>query len=316
MLDLEKVLRFYDINISSTKEKILCPFHADKNASLLIDVEGNWWKCFGCEKHGDAFKFHEEYQRKLGSVNGLRILKMYNAIIVGSNTRTDEKLVRVIEEKKDNKYFLQKLTEAKDYYYGLSKVKWTEEDSEVSEYMKWRGFDLEMLNTMKAKYSYNMSYPIMFPLLDNKKFKGYVGRTTDLEVAEGGRKYLYNKGFRRRYTLAGDYNSSTVMIVEGYMDMMKAKQLGIKNVVAILGWKITKMQVEKLKDMGVKVVISALDNDKCGRDGTRELKQHFKVIRFPYPMNVHDMGDMTVKKFKICKKKVNNMLKQMESGGN
>jgi hypothetical protein len=76
------------------------------------------------------------------------------------------------------------------------------------------------------------------------------------------------------------------------------------------------MQVEKLKDMGVKVVISALDNDKCGRDGTRELKQHFKVIRFPYPMNVHDMGDMTVKKFKICKKKVNNMLKQVDSGGN
>lgn len=165
--------------------------------------------------------------------------------------------------------------------------------------MEWRGFDVELLNDIKAKHTYNELYPIIFPMYDNGTFKGWVSRTTDLELQKQ-RKYLYNKGFSRRNTVVGDYNEKEnfVVLVEGYMDMLKARQYGAKNVCAILGWKITLEQVEKLKKAGIKNVISALDNDKYGRQGTKYLKQFFNVARFNYPDSTKDMGDISKKDFK------------------
>ncbi|MBR6606101.1 MAG: hypothetical protein IKK92_09625, partial [Prevotella sp.] len=44
-------------------------------------------------------------------------------------------------------------------------------------------------------------------------------------------------------------------------------------------------------------VISALDNDECGRKGTRFLEQHFDVTRFTYLKGVKDPGDMSQELF-------------------
>lgn len=41
-------------------------------------------------------------------------------------------------------------------------------------------------------------------------------------------------------------------MVEGFMDMLKAKQCGFQSVVAILGWKLAVPQMEKLKKKGIK----------------------------------------------------------------
>lgn len=310
MSDLSKVLNHYHIELNSTKQKIICPFHGDVNASLLVDVDKDKWFCFGCQIGGDAFKFHREYQHKLKNSNDMDILNKYRKIQQGSK-QSSEQLTRVIEEVHDKEYFKHKMLEAKDFYYGLKKVNWNKDDNEVSYYMEYRGFTRETLNDLKAKYTYQEGYPIVFPILENGRFRGWVCRTIDKEI-EKKRKYLYNTGFRRRNTLAGDYNSRIVMIVEGYLDCIKAKQLGIKNVVAILGWKITETQIEKLRDAGVEIIISALDNDKCGKLGTQELKKHFDVIEFPYPEHIKDMGDMTEKEFKKSKKLVKLKIKQME----
>ena len=81
------------------------------------------------------------------------------------------------------------------------------------------------------------------------------------------------------------------------MDMLKFRQFGIKNVVAILGWKATSEQIAKLKKMGITHVVSALDADECGRKGTSYLKQFFKVTEFQYPKGIKDAGDMTQEQF-------------------
>ena len=302
------VLSYYQIpDITSTKQKIICPFHADVNASLSIDVDNNHWFCFGCQTGGDAFKFHKQYQNQLGNNNDLKILSEYRKIQHTKN-KSDKQLVKVVDEVKDKEYYKHKLLEAKDYYYGLKKVDWTLDNSETVSYMEWRGFDRNTLNYLGAKYTYQDFYQIVFHILDNGRFKGWVARTFDKKI-ETKRKYLYNTGFRRRYTLAGEYRSDTVMIVEGFMDKAKANQFGIKNVVAILGWKITDYQIQKLKDAGVTTIISALDNDKCGKQGTEELRKHFNnVIEFPYPQNVKDMGDMTKLQFKRAKKYIKSQL--------
>lgn len=101
--------------------------------------------------------------------------------------------------------------------------------------------------------------------MDNGKFKGWVCRTTVKEI-EQKRKYLYNTGFSRANTVVGNYGSEKyVIIVEGYMDMLKFLQFGVDNVCAIFGWKMSDNQFKKLKASGIKFVISALDNDECGK---------------------------------------------------
>ena len=178
-----------------------------------------------------------------------------------------------------------------------------DEVNESKDYMFKRGFDAHALNISGAKVTYNNNYGIIFPMLDNGVFKGWVCRTM-VKSVEANRKYLYNKGFKRRTTLVGDYGDKDyVFIVEGYMDRLKFLQYGVSNVVAILGWKITDEQKDKLKSKGIKRVISALDNDECGRKGTQFLKTVFDVTRFQYIKGVKDPGEMTKEMFNKCYRK-------------
>ena len=165
------------------------------------------------------------------------------------------------------------------------------------EYMLQRGFTAEMLNSCGCRYTYQRNYELIFPMYDNGKFRGWVSRTRIPEVAEK-RKYLYNEGFRRATTVVGEYrNCSTVYIVEGYMDRLKLVQLGIPNAVAILGWKASNQQIQRLQAQGIRHVISALDNDDCGRKGTEWLRKHFVVTRFRYLKGIKDPGDFTSETF-------------------
>ena len=89
------------------------------------------------------------------------------------------------------------------------------------------------------------------------------------------------------------------------MDRLKfvqcLKELGCKeDVVAILGWKMSNEQILKLKEAGVHCIISALDNDECGRKGTKYLQTKFEVIRFQYLKGVKDIGEMSLEVFEKC----------------
>src|SRR5690606_32746141 len=133
--------------------------------------------------------------------------------------------------------------------------------------------------------------------LDMGEFKGYVCRTTDKHV-EKRRKYLYNKGFSRKDTISGDYGAKTIVLCEGHIDRVKLNQFGLKHVGAILGWKLSNGQLEKLKKQGVENVISALDMDKPGQEGTEYLKKFFNVIRFQFPRGAKDPGDLDENSFR------------------
>lgn len=42
--------------------KMLCPFHADKTASLKVYTGGNGWHCFGCGRGGSVIDFVMEHE--------------------------------------------------------------------------------------------------------------------------------------------------------------------------------------------------------------------------------------------------------------
>lgn len=293
-----KVLKNYNLLEGKDKYKVICPFHPDINASMLIDISESRWFCFGCQKGGGALELIQLFNKDLSPIKHWQILNRLAMDKSVANRRT-YKTKTTRQKQKDKK---ELLTMAEDYYYNLKRINWLVEDSVEKNYLIERGFYPESLNKAGAKLTYNPSYPIIFPIRDLGEFKGWVCRTTDPIIAEK-RKYLYNRGFSRRDTIVGTYNNHRVVMVEGFMDYLKAKQLGIRYVCAILGWKITQEQVEKLKRQKVTTIISALDNDDCGRKGTELLKKDFEVIPFKYPRGIKDMGDMTPNLFRKAKRK-------------
>ena len=297
---LAKVLWYYNLICSVTPEnqKIVCPFHDDVNPSLMVSLIENKWYCFGCGLSGDAITFVKYMEKKYNGLNDLQAYKKYLQIL--KSDKCSDIHINAHYKDKTNKQVSKDLyNEAYDYYHGLRKIDWREvqeiEAIESKKYMTQRGFTAKTLNKCGAKITYNKNYSIVFPMLDNGIFKGWVCRTT-IKSVEEKRKYLYNTGFSRASTLVGSYgkgNLDFVIVVEGYMDRLKFIQYGVENVVAILGWKISQQQIQKLKDKGITKVISALDNDDCGRKGTEYLKKHFEVTRFRYLKGIKDVGETT-----------------------
>ena len=297
---LAKVLWYYNLIPSTTSlsQKIVCPFHKDVNPSMIVNLEDGSWFCFGCNLAGDAIKFVKLMEAKYNGLNDLQAYKKYLQILKSdkcSNIKMDVSLVKQKPLQRDL------YNQAYDYYHGLRKVIWSQSDEpeviSARDYMRKRGFGSKTLTKCGAKVTYNSNYGLIFPMLDNGKFKGWVCRTMVKSVEER-RKYLYNEGFSRATTLVGDYGTKDyVFVVEGYMDRLKFVQFGVDNVVAILGWKMSQEQIQKLKSKGITKVISALDNDDCGKKGTKFLQKHFEVTRFTYLKGVKDPGEMTQESF-------------------
>lgn len=314
---LAKVLWYYNLisDVVSLSQKIVCPFHKDINPSMIVNLEDGSWFCFGCNLTGDAIKFVKYMESQYNGLNDLQAYKKYLQILK-SNKCSGIKLDRNLIKQKPHRRHLY--NEAYDFYYGLKKVNWKDskelEVISARDYMGKRGFSPETLIKCKAKVTYNNNYGLVFPMLDNGKFKGWVCRTMVKSIEEK-RKYLYNEGFSRATTLVGTYGAKDyVFVVEGYMDRLKFVQFGEDNVVAILGWKMSPQQIQKLKDKGITKVISALDNDDCGKRGTKFLQKHFEVTRFTYLKGVKDPGEMTQESFRKMLKRTMEKFKNNQGG--
>lgn len=303
---LAKVLWYYNLtyDIHAIKQKIVCPFHDnDVNPSLMINLVDGSWFCFGCHMSGDAWRFVALVEKKYNGLNDLQAYGKYLKILKSgkcSNIKVNTKAIQKIQKPSKQLY-----DEAYDYYHGLKTVDWqydlSDEVEQAYEYMHGRGYSADTLNIVKAKVTYNGSYGLIFPMIDNGKFRGWVCRTMRKDI-EPKRKYLYNEGFSRATTLVGTYGSKEyVIVVEGYMDRLRFVEYGMDNgVVAILGWKISAQQEDKLRRAGITRVISCLDNDKCGRKGTMYLKSVFgpqNVLRWSYLKGIKDPGEMTYDQF-------------------
>ena len=311
-------LKHYDIYQEDEQYKIICPFHGDKNPSLQINKQTGFFYCYGCGLSGGAFELVKNYEPNLSPIEIYKKLHSFvkegKGDIGGRDVYTYTNLPYIHSFVDSKAKYKEGIKLAKDFYFNLPDTNWyklPEEALQIQRYMKYRGFTTSTLKKFGAKFTYNKNYPIVFPMYDNGIFRGYVMRTDDPNV-EDQRKYMYNKEFRRRITLPGDYKNSTVILVEGFLDMLKAKQYGIKYVAAVLGWKLTSEQFEKLKRCGVKTIICALDNDECGRRGYKYLKRictvnHISVKRIRYPKSMKDMGDLNRENSKLILKQIKQL---------
>ena len=290
--ELAKVLHYYGLLEQGNEFKLVCPFHDDVNASLKVNLNDGSFYCFGCGATGNAMKFVQSVNTRL---DDLQACIAYFKIL---RSKKVNKIAVKVSKEASHHIDKQAQIEASDYFSGLKKINWSKYEGDERDYLNARGLTSATLTKCNAKLTYNTSYPVIFPMNDLGKFRGWVCRTMSKEI-EKKRKYLYNTGFSRRSTLVGDYAAKTVMLVEGYMDYLKMRQNGVSKVAAILGWKVTEQQITKLKAQGVVNIISALDSDVCGIKGTEYLKKFFNVIRFEFPEGVKDPGDLSKAQFKV-----------------
>ena len=73
--------------------------------------------------------------------------------------------------------------------------------------------------------------------------------------------------------------------------------------------------VRKLKEKGITHVISALDNDECGRKGARYLKQFFNVTPFQFPEGIKDPGELNQTTFNEAYNKTKIKFKKEKHNG-
>lgn len=159
------------------------------------------------------------------------------------------------------------------------------------QFFKTQEIDLDLVQRsgLVNKSSDNSNYydvfknRIMFPIKDNiGRVVAFSGRTmsTDKTTAKyyntheteifEKRNVLYNFSEARQYIV----KEKQIVICEGYMDVIKAYQYGVKNIVALMGTNIDEYKLKEILTLTNNVVL-ALDSDSAGINATINIGDDF-----------------------------------------
>ena len=276
----------------------LCPFHGEKTPSFNIYTENGSFYCFGCGVGGDVISFIMKIEN-LDYVDAIKYLAQRAGMDIPENSVDDSmsKLrTRIFEANREAARFYHstlnspKGTKGLEYLHGreLSDrtirhfgLGFADEDwSSLCAYLKSKGFkDSELVAANLANYRKNgkgiydrFTNRVMFPIID---LRGNV-------IAFGGRimtdekpKYLNTSDtpvFKKSANLfslnnAKNANTRTLILCEGYMDVIAVNQAGFTNAVATLGTALTSDQAMLIKRYADEVII-CYDADEAGQKAT------------------------------------------------
>lgn len=298
-----------------------CPFHNEKTPSFTVDPVKKFYHCFGCGVGGDAIKFVMEME-SLSYPDAISELAKKNSIEVTYESGSGNvKIERdgdldTVREVYDRialtfHFFLtqnQMGREALEYIKGrglseetISKFKLGYAPSDrtwLKKFLLGKNYSAEFLSKTGL---FSKNYPdialfsgrLIFPIFDRKgEAVAFGGRI--LGDADGP-KYLNSpelSHYKKRETLyafnfakKSIQQKKTVILCEGYMDVIAYHQCGIDNAVAPLGTSLTEQQLKILQGFADTVLLS-FDSDGAGQNATkrailmcREFNFTTKIIR-------------------------------------
>ena len=276
---------------------------------MSVSKEKQIYTCFSCGATGNVFKFVMDYEnisfveaiKKIADIGGINVDIDYQE----SNRNVVNKSLYDIYDF-SLKFYQNNLNTnegigAKDYLnkrgitdelikiFGIG-LSLKQRDLLTKLLLKKNFNEIDLINSgliIKGDYGLSDIYSnrIMFPLHDlNGKVVGYSGRiynsndtskyinTKETEIFKKG-ELLYN------YHRAKDEsrNIGQVIIMEGFMDVMRAYTVGVKNVVATMGTAVTKNQALLIKRMA-KEVILVFDGDSAGAKATFSCAEELERI--------------------------------------
>lgn len=296
-----------------------CPFHSEKTPSFTVSSEKQIYKCFGCGEAGNVISFVMK-TRNMAFPDAVKFLGEKVGIVVddtnspGKSSAANEKYQRMYDINiQAGRYYYTNLKRYKAPYEYLKGRGITDETIKkfgigfaldnwqgIRSYLKQRGFSEEEILELglttkneKGNIYDRFRNRIIFPVFNvSGRVIGFGGRVLD----DSKPKYLnspetpiFHKGTNLYgLNLAIKNNSArTVIMVEGYMDVISLFQQGVTNVVATLGTALTEGQCKLLKRY-IDTVIVSFDSDAAGQNATirgLEILQksgfNLKILRIP-----------------------------------
>ncbi len=300
--DIESLIGSYvSLKRAGSNLKGLCPFHSEKTPSFTVYPQDNSFYCFGCGAGGDAISFIRK-RENLDYPDAVEFLANRAGITIIRDERSDLRRgepkfdrARMFKMNVDAaKYFnkclfsdnpeakaalayftdVRGLSVATIKHFGLGYA--PNSFDAFSKYMLARGYTYEELvagflcgKSDKGRYYDAFRNRIMFPIIDVSgnviAFGGRVMDDSKPKYKNSSDTPVFKKS-RNLFALnfARHNCAETMILCEGYMDVIAMHAAGFENAVATLGTAITSEQARLMSRYTKKVIIS-YDADEAGQ---------------------------------------------------
>ncbi|HEX2593952.1 MAG TPA: DNA primase [Rhizomicrobium sp.] len=274
-----------------------CPFHGEKSASFKVENERRTYKCFGCGVGGDAFKwlmetdgcsFPEAVERLAGEA-GVELPKWSPE----EEERAEKKksLYDVVELACvffEEQLFGKAGAEAREYLKGRGldgaaakkfRLGYAPANSELRDYLRGKNVTLDDMIAAGVvrpadgeRGARDFFFDrVMFPITDPRgRVIAFGGRGMSPDAKpkyiNTGETALFSKG-HQLYNFAtarpAAIKSGTIIVAEGYMDVIALVRAGFEHSVAPLGTALTEDQLHLLWRTAPEPIM-AFDGDGAG----------------------------------------------------
>ncbi len=307
--------------------KACCPFHTEKTASFWVSPEKQFYYCFGCGAHGTALRFLMDYDHMTfpeavedlaarlgltvphegGGATDPRDTTLYDLMgrvagLYAQRLAQDLRASRYLTERGLSPETAQRfgLGYAPDAWNTLLTRFGTGESDRHALLQAGLIIERERVAGAVERHYDRFRDRIMFPIRDSRgRVIAFGGRVID----RGEPKYLnspetplFHKG-RELYGLYESRSGGTLkrlLVVEGYMDVVRLHQAGVTYAVATLGTATTTEHLKRIFRL-VREVVFAFDGDRAGRGAAWRALQHAlpearegREIRFLFLPEGHD----------------------------
>ncbi len=278
----------------------LCPFHSEKTPSFNVNPELGIYKCFGCGKSGNVYKFLMEHNG-LTFPDSVKLLAQRVGIVI----QEDEKSSEQLEEQTRHDSAHRALAAAADFF---QRCLFSPRGAVAMKYIHQRGFDEPMIKSFHLGYALDewqaltnelvrlgfseqcledaglvirrddgsihdrFRGRVIFPIHDSMgRTVGFGARSLSSDKAQA--KYInspqsivYDKS-RVLYGLFQAKQSirqqNSALLTEGYADTISLHQFGFSNTIASSGTALTPEQLTLLSRY-TKNLIIVYDGDEAG----------------------------------------------------
>jgi len=295
---IELISSYIPLKRAGRNFKALCPFHSEKTSSFVVSPARQIYHCFGCGQGGNVFTFVMQYEKltfqeaaeMLAKKAGIELpstssgaSKSINAMIYEINELACKWYERVLSSDIGvlGRQYLQKRgikeQAIQEFRLGFATKDW----DGLLKFLRQKNLALRVLEkaglvVSKRGGGYRDLFHnrLMFPIVDIRdRVVGFGGRVLDNSLPKyinspetsvyiKGR-HLYGLNIAKGYIREKNY----IIVVEGYLDLIALKQVGIGHVVSSLGTALTEEQARLIKRFTQNVVM-IFDSDKSGELAT------------------------------------------------
>ncbi len=288
-LDIVEVIgTFLELKKNGANFKCVCPFHNDTTPSLVVSPSKQIYHCFACGAGGDSIKFVMEYEKlsypeaieKLASMVNFSLSYTSNEGVKREDRKLMENLnlfyIKTFDTHSISKQYVQQrgISEASAEKFELG---YAPSSFGTLDFLKSRGYTMAEAieygvaglgegNAPYARFIERLTFPIYSA---SGKIVGFGGRTLSNHPA----KYVNSpqtKHFNKSQLLYGYHlakenivRQKSIIVTEGYLDVVMLHQAGFNTAVATLGTALTNEHIPLLL-RGAPDVIVAYDGDSAG----------------------------------------------------